>query len=189
MRTILSILSAMGGRAGWRWWSPVAVFLGLTLLTYLWAQAFAAPGEARYFGTSWAFLILVFFHSGVQWQATPFALSLGHRRGDVYLVAAASTILFTMGAGWAGFLAAKAEFAVVGPDAPRLFAGLEVFGGTQLPLGPLPSPCSWARSRSEACAGGAAAPSSRSSRRSSCTRRWPTGSPAPRRSLASEASV
>lgn len=135
MSGVFSILAAMGGRAGWRWWGPTATYVAMAVLMRLWSVAFEDPGQSSSVTTSWAFLILVFFHFGLLWRATPFALSLGHRRGPVYLVAATATAAIGLGVGWAGLLLARLEVAIVGPQAPRLFSELEEFAEAQSLLG------------------------------------------------------
>ena len=135
MRGVVSVLAAIGGRAAWRWWAPAGVFVGLVLLMRLRSLAFEHSGQSSYLSASWAFLIVVFFHFGLLWRATPFALALGHRRGVVYLVAALAMTVLSLSVGWAGLLLARLEAAIVGPDAPRMFLALEEFAEAQSSLG------------------------------------------------------
>lgn len=100
---VTGILNAIGGRWGWRWWWPVAVWLvdAITVATFR-AGRSGEPAGVIVLGGLLAVVPLWL------WGAR-FAVALGHARSRVFLVMAAASLLLPMALQVVGALARIAE--------------------------------------------------------------------------------
>lgn len=120
MRESLAILATLGGRRGWRWWMPLAVYAGVAVAVRIWA-ATPLPGSDTastsaaqlLFGMTMVTLILL-------WPASRYPISLGHRRLRVYLVLVAASCVLPLLALGVILAAGQVEEALFGPDAFRV---------------------------------------------------------------------
>lgn len=105
---IPAILAALGGRFGWRFWWPLAVWLldALTIVTFRGDRA-TEPAGALWIASMAAVGILWF------WGAR-FAVALGHSRRTVHTVTAVTSVLLCLAYQTIAALARLAEVAVVG---------------------------------------------------------------------------
>lgn len=112
---IPAILAALGGRFGWRFWWPLAVWLldALTIVTFRGDRA-TEPAGALWIASMAAVGVLWF------WGAR-FAVSLGHPRRTVHLVTAVASVVLCLGTQAIAALARIAEVAVVGNGNARIF--------------------------------------------------------------------
>lgn len=123
---VSAVLGALAGRLGWRLWWPVVPWLAAAGIARTQAlSAVLAPGETGPIMTGPAGVLLV---GGVVaipllwvWGAR-YALSLGHHRGVVFGVTAATSLLLQGVLHAASLSAALVELRVVGADGARVFA-------------------------------------------------------------------
>lgn len=119
---VLAVLSAVGGRYGWRWWLPVAVWISRAIVGRI-TMSLSPVGiriddiPAGWFLLSSLVALLVLWGWGSR-----FALSLGHRRSHVFVTMAVASVLLLAAVQLVSSVANQVEMAVVGPDGPRVLA-------------------------------------------------------------------
>lgn len=125
---VLGILAALGGRWGWRWWFPIAVWLFSAVIVRIAMPT--SPDLPRMDQTpAAAFMLSCLAALLVLWGwGSRFALSLGYRRTEVFVTTAAASVLFLSGAQLLSSVINQVELAIVGPGGTRVFA-LETGGG------------------------------------------------------------
>ncbi|MDO5676255.1 MAG: hypothetical protein Q4G35_01970 [Propionibacteriaceae bacterium] len=114
-----AILAALGGRYQWRWWGAVAVWLltglaAIPVLMYRGMSYTTFPATVLVLGIALSLFLI--------WAwGSRFAVSLGHRRGHVFLV----TLVASLALPWAAYLlqmtVRRLELLAVGRDGQRAF--------------------------------------------------------------------
>ncbi len=126
---VLGILGALGGRWGWRWWFPIAVWLFSAVIGRISMPTSPDLPRMDQVPAAW-FMLSSLAALLVLWGwGSRFALSLGYRRTEVFVTTAAASVLFLSGAQLLRSVVNQVELAIVGPGGTRVFA-LESGGGT-----------------------------------------------------------
>lgn len=136
---IFAILAALGGRYGWRWWMPLAVWSGIATASRLQANANLSvfpllTGAYETLTIATLVALLIIWISGSR-----LAVSFGHRRGHVFALASITTLGMVVGAQLLAEIADRIEHAVVGRGAVRVMA-IHVPGVSESGGEPVPSP-------------------------------------------------
>lgn len=124
-RAFAGIVSALGWRFGLLWWFPLAAFV----LSALWARLTLGqweiwPGTFRqHDGAATLFMYLTLLQAPLLWLRTRYVLSLGHRRGQVYLVMAAVTLLLPVAQVLVNAAAIQVEVLALGGEQGVLVTG------------------------------------------------------------------
>lgn len=125
-RSGVGVLAAVGGRWLWRYWWPLAVWLLAAGAARLWLATSPRtidgapltnsmlPGATTLFSTPIAVALLWLWGSR-------FALGLGHSRGIVFVVTAATSLVLPIVVTLAGAVAAVNEYRYVGRSGLRVF--------------------------------------------------------------------
>lgn len=119
---VLAILAALGGRHGWRWWMPLAVWGVVATVARLQANANTSAfppvtGAHETLTIATVVALLVIWISGSR-----LALSFGHRRGHVFALASITTMGMVVGSQLLSEVADRIEHSVVGSGAVRVLA-------------------------------------------------------------------
>ena len=121
---MISILSAMGGRYGWRWWLPLALWLGSAALA---GVSRSALGQVLIGGlglspySTWMIAILGIWPVLIWGLGARAALALGHSRSGVFGVAGAASLAAVPVAGLLMSAANQIELMFVSVGDPRIF--------------------------------------------------------------------
>lgn len=122
MRGAAAVLAALGGRFGWRWWAPAASWLVVAAVTRIWflmpIHGLATVSTAA----AGVFVLLTVAQVGLIWRSSGFALTLGHRRSGVYLVAVAATCGLPLLVGALIRVAERVEPLLLGAGGVRVFS-------------------------------------------------------------------
>ena len=141
-RRLLSILSALGWRYGLLWWAPFALFLlvaGYVRLTLNAEDWTITPGYFEHSSTAatW-YLAATCVQVVLLWLRTPYAISLGHRRGPVFAVMTVVTIAIFVVQAYVGGAVTLLEALALGGDQGVLVTSAGGGKGAEPGLPPVP---------------------------------------------------
>lgn len=116
MKRVGALVAALGGRFGWIWWMPVAVFVAIATVTRLSLKNVAVtPGYFTHVGSAAAwFAYLTLVQVALLWWRGRFAVSLGHGRGSVFAVLVVVTASLTVVQVFVNAVATRLEALLLG---------------------------------------------------------------------------
>jgi hypothetical protein len=114
-------VAALGGRCGWRWWLPLALYLAVAAFTRL---SFEPPASGSWWPNTAAaavYLTATQLQVLMLWRAAAEHVRAGGARVPAFAVASVSMVVFPQVMVALSTVAANLELAWVGTQGPRVF--------------------------------------------------------------------